>query len=163
VIGILRGAHGTGTLSLPGEQQVAVPRTGARGPAHKRHARCPPRTGWRARPPPAWSRWRRPSRVPETRPWFRGRTPRPASVPAEQGAGHRRWPECATQRITSPVRESAGTSLTRDAMSELTTAQPPGTPTWIDLSIPDLDRAMTHCGWADPCTTTGPVISRRDG
>jgi hypothetical protein len=61
------------------------------------------------------------------------------------------------------VRESAGTSLTRDAMSELTTAQPPGTPTWIDLSIPDLDRAMTHCGWADPCTTTGPVISRRDG
>jgi uncharacterized protein len=31
-------------------------------------------------------------------------------------------------------------------MSELTTAQPAGTPTWIDLGIPDLDRAMTFYG-----------------
>ncbi|MEV0055874.1 VOC family protein [Saccharopolyspora shandongensis] len=31
-------------------------------------------------------------------------------------------------------------------MSELTTAQPTGTPTWIDLGIPDLDRAMAFYG-----------------
>ncbi|GAB3756459.1 VOC family protein [Microlunatus parietis] len=31
-------------------------------------------------------------------------------------------------------------------MSELTTKQPAGTPTWIDLGIPDLDRAMTFYG-----------------
>jgi len=31
-------------------------------------------------------------------------------------------------------------------MSELTTTQPAGTPTWIDLGIPDLDRAMTFYG-----------------
>lgn len=31
-------------------------------------------------------------------------------------------------------------------MSELTTAQPAGTPTWIDLGIPDLDRAMKFYG-----------------
>lgn len=31
-------------------------------------------------------------------------------------------------------------------MSELTTAQPAGTPTWIDLGIPDLDRAMSFYG-----------------
>ncbi|MHA6803829.1 VOC family protein [Salinifilum ghardaiensis] len=31
-------------------------------------------------------------------------------------------------------------------MSELTTAQPPGTPTWIDLGIPDLNRAMDFYG-----------------
>lgn len=31
-------------------------------------------------------------------------------------------------------------------MSELTTAPPPGTPTWIDLGIPDLDRAMAFYG-----------------
>ncbi|MEV0083696.1 VOC family protein [Saccharopolyspora sp. NPDC050642] len=31
-------------------------------------------------------------------------------------------------------------------MSELTTAQPAGTPTWIDLGIPDLDRAMAFYG-----------------
>ena len=31
-------------------------------------------------------------------------------------------------------------------MSELTTKQPAGTPTWIDLGIPDLDRAMTFDG-----------------
>ena len=28
-------------------------------------------------------------------------------------------------------------------MTELITKQPAGTPTWIDLGIPDLDRAMT--------------------
>ncbi|WP_026454792.1 VOC family protein [Saccharomonospora iraqiensis] len=31
-------------------------------------------------------------------------------------------------------------------MSEVTTAQPPGTPTWLDLGIPDLDRAMGFYG-----------------
>ncbi|MER7113578.1 VOC family protein [Saccharomonospora azurea] len=31
-------------------------------------------------------------------------------------------------------------------MTELTTAQPPGTPTWIDLGIPELDRAMDFYG-----------------
>ena len=31
-------------------------------------------------------------------------------------------------------------------MSELSTAQPAGTPTWIDLGIPDLDRAMAFYG-----------------
>lgn len=31
-------------------------------------------------------------------------------------------------------------------MPELTTTQPPGTPTWIDLGIPDLDRAMDFYG-----------------
>ena len=31
-------------------------------------------------------------------------------------------------------------------MGELTTAPPPGTPTWIDLGIPDLERAMTFYG-----------------
>ncbi|WP_225993052.1 DUF4158 domain-containing protein [Actinomadura rudentiformis] len=33
-----------------------------------------------------------------------------------------------------------------ETMSELTTTQPAGTPTWIDLGIPDLDRAMTFYG-----------------
>jgi predicted enzyme related to lactoylglutathione lyase len=31
-------------------------------------------------------------------------------------------------------------------MSEVTTSQPNGTPTWIDLGIPDLDRAMAFYG-----------------
>src|SRR5690606_6073587 len=33
-----------------------------------------------------------------------------------------------------------------ETMSELTTVPPPGTPTWIDLGIPDLERAMTLYG-----------------
>ncbi|PFG95913.1 hypothetical protein A8924_3294 [Saccharopolyspora erythraea NRRL 2338] len=41
----------------------------------------------------------------------------------------------------APGRPRAG-----GAMTELTTAQPAGTPTWIDLGIPDLDRAMTFYG-----------------
>ena len=54
-------------------------------------------------------------------------------------------------------------------MSAVTTNQPLGTPTWIDLGIPDLDRAMAFygsaLGWefvSDPweCTRWRP---RRSG
>ena len=56
------------------------------------------------------------------------------------------------------------------AMSYLTQNQPLGTPTWIDLGIPDLDRAMTFYGalfvWEVRCGTGGvrplhPVLTLR--
>jgi hypothetical protein len=43
------------------------------------------------------------------------------------------------------MRDKLGTRQ-GETMSELTTMQPAGTPTWIDLGIPDLDRAMTFYG-----------------
>jgi uncharacterized protein len=43
------------------------------------------------------------------------------------------------------MRDKMGTRQ-GETMSELTTKQPAGTPTWIDLGIPDLDRAMTFYG-----------------
>src|SRR5919108_2174883 len=43
------------------------------------------------------------------------------------------------------MRDKMGTRQ-GETMSELTTKQPTGTPTWIDLGIPDLDRAMAFYG-----------------
>jgi hypothetical protein len=79
---------------------------------------------------------RRPPRSPGSESW------RPASGEADR--------KCRCPRITS------GTDTERGRMTmRIDSTQPLGTPTWIDLGIPDLDRAMAFYGPRPPALGRG--------
>src|SRR3954453_14135061 len=67
-----------------------------------------------------------------------------ASGRAAGGRGHQRNGMTGPYPGTPPVLWVSGSTFAR--MSHITQNQPAGTPTWIDLGIPDLDRAMTFYG-----------------